>query len=356
MISLDPEMLRRSLCAHFGGTDNWQFETVADPSGSKYRLCILRATNADTGRDVAIKANTGCDRNEEQFRALEAFYNEGVDSIRPFYIDSSKLFFVMEWVDAPLLAQQLGGTHHEELIAEAGRWLSKMQSLTANNTLDASKIRKPKLRRLRGDPNVQKLHKTLSKRLGDPKVLQNKPVRLHGDFTIFNVFSTHKRLLGFDAQVDAYGIRFHDASRFLLSLARARHDASHAGNGWPGSAEQDRQSFFIGYGSILEEDLWLFDLMEDCMYFNSWRRLRSRKGNAASIQYFDQELGNRGLLGDEGNTTRPGRLVKISETNQEISTRDVLYTRPRSSRSFVSKVKATKLADIGKLIGLSRKT
>ena len=354
-MSLDPEMLRRSLCAHFGGTNSWQFETVADPSGSKYRLCILRAINADSGRDVAIKANTGRDRNEEQFNALEAFYNDGVESVRPFYIDSSKLFFVMEWVDAPLLAQQLGGTHHEELIAKAGRWLSKMQNLTENNTIDASNIRKPKLKRLRGDQAVQKLYKTLNKSLGDPKVLQKTPARLHGDFIITNVFLSRNRLLGFDAQVDAYGIPFHDASRFLLSLARARHDASHAGNSWQGSAEQDRQSFFDGYGAIHEEDLWLFDLLEDGMYFNSWRRLRSRNVDTAGIQYFDQELGKRGLLGDRGETTRPGRLVKNSENNQEIWTRDVPYGRPRSSKSFVSQVKATKLSDIGKLIGLSKK-
>ena len=355
-MSLDPEMLRRSLCAHFGGTDNWQFETVADPSGSKYRLCVLRATNLDSGRDVAIKANTGRDRNEEQFKALVAFYNEGVDSIRPFYIDSSKLFFVMEWVDAPLLEQQLGGTHHDELIADAGRWLSKMQKLTENSTIYASNIRKPKLKRLRGDQAVQKLFKSLNKCLGDPKVLQKTPVRLHGDFTIFNVFSTHNRLLGFDAQVHAYGIPFHDATRFLLSLARARHDASHAGRGWPGSTEQDRQSFFKGYGPILEEDLWLFDLMEDCIYFNSWRRLRSRKGDAASIQYFDQQLGKRGLLGDEGQKTRPGRLVKNSGTNREIWTRDVPYARPNSSESLFYRFMATKLVDIRKLIKLSRKT
>ena len=156
-MSLDPEMLRRSLCAHFGGTNSWQFETVADPSGSKYRLCILRAINADSGRDVAIKANTGRDRNEEQFNALEAFYNDGVESVRPFYIDSSKLFFVMEWVDVPLLEQQLGGPRHHELIADAGRWLSKMQNLTENNTIDASNDRKPKLKRLRGDQVAQKL-------------------------------------------------------------------------------------------------------------------------------------------------------------------------------------------------------
>lgn len=307
---INTDMFRRSLGEHFGGADGWEFQIVTVPSKSKYRLCIVRADNPKLGTSLAIKANKGADKNEEQFRALDALYSQGVQCVRPHYIDKKKRFFVMDWVDAPLLGLELGGNTHDKLIVDAGRWLSNSQKLTVSPSVRPSQLRKPKIRHISGDRTTKRLAASLKKRLKDPSAFQTVPVRLHGDFTIGNIFCAPDGLMGFDAQFDDFGSPFHDAARLLLSLAEARHHAEQSGTCWPGSFEKDRQSFFEGYGPLRPEDVPSFDLFEDCAWFTRWVRLRSRNPGDPSISFFTRELEDRRLLGTKTTPKRPGRLVK----------------------------------------------
>lgn len=271
-------------------------------------MSVVMARNSSSRQRVAIKAFKWKKRNRDQFNAMKALHETGVDCVKPLYIDHRDRFFVMEWVDAPLLGDQLAGDHHNDLIFRSGQWLAKMQEATVRQTRPRSKVRKIRMPRTSGDEIAEGVLANLKTRMKHSDFQRLGCVRVHGDIHTNNYFVIPDGVMAFDAQYDSFGNSFQDPAQFLFRLAIYRRNANDTRRPWPGSSETDRKSFFEGYGPIQQQHLWMFDLMEDYYFCNKWCSLRKRKRDDPRYDFLETELERRGLIGANKPTSRPGRL------------------------------------------------
>lgn len=302
------DAIQHSLCAHFGATEGWVIETVMTRPGDK-GLSVIRARNETIGRDLAVKADKVRWRNADQYRAIKALFDAGTRCVAPYYLDPSQRFFVMDWIDAPLLTHRLGGDDHDAWIRDVGRWLDNLQTVTGREPGGRVKPYRFRLSSRSPDKTVADVWKPLVRRLKKADLYEAGLVRLHGDFHPGNVFCASDGVVVFDPQRDRFGNPFQDVARFLLGLGLARQEADEHGRPWAGDAETDRKSFFDGYGPLRHDRVWLFDLIEEFIVAKTWRRLRRKDREGGPCRYLESELERRGLLGGDPEGVRPGRLV-----------------------------------------------
>ena len=299
------EVCRKALGARYGDPDGWAFELVSRGGGRS----VLSASQKSSGRRVAVKFNGSNQKNREQFRALDGMHRAGVDCVRPLFFDDEGRFLVLEWVDAPLLIQELASPQRNALILKSGQWLARLQQSTVGSAKLLSKVRSMRIPKSDGDETIAEASARLKKRMKRANLPRKELVKLHGDFHVENVFCAPDRLPVFDPHFDGYGNPFEDAARFLLSLALSRQVAAEAGRPWPGDAEMDRWSFFGGYGALRNEHIGLYDLIEDYIYFTTWLRHRRRRPDCARCRFLERELKVRGVLDSANTGPRPGRLA-----------------------------------------------
>ena len=254
-------VLRPSIGEYFREVDDWFFECVKCRPG-KNGMTLFRASNNDGSIQVAIKSHKKKQLNKEQFLATEAMYRSKVRFVRPIFLDHGCRFFVMEWVDAPLLSSELGSSQHNTIISSAGKWLADMQAATGAGPRKSGVIRDFRRPKVSFDWTFFRALLQFRKRIRETVSSSADLVRLHGDYHSGNIFRTENGLLGFDAQYDGFGSPFRDVARFLLDLALKRNAFECAGHSWPGDAESDRRNFFEGYGAIDLEMISMFDLVE----------------------------------------------------------------------------------------------
>lgn len=304
---IHPDIILRSLRDFDCGEGNWEFSILKERQAPGM-MSVLLATNAPTERRVVVKAHKRKRRNLDQFKALEAMLEAGVSCVKPLHLDSKHRFFLMEWIDAPLLASCLGKDGHDDLIRQSGQWVSQLQRATATRKPPLRMLHTLRVPSVRGDTQMKAIAADLRKRLLISDLHRSGVVRLHADFHATNIFCLPEGLMAFDAQYNRFGSPFHDPATFLMSLAILRERAAKK-NAWCGSAEHDRKSFFSGYGPLAREEVGLFDLVEDFVWVNSWARARAKNLSRGYCRILEKELEMRGLLGAAPPSHRPGRLV-----------------------------------------------
>lgn len=301
------DRLRRSLGDRFEDhPQGWDIERISKRGLAGYERCVFRASNRETGQRLAIKANSSPGTNRQQYKALCNLRQRTSDCVTPFYLARDGRFFVMEWIDAPPLLKRLHVAHpeREQALVRAGAWLARLQSATADQVPAGSRIHRVRLLAWFSRGQLGRAAAGLAARMRRVPLRTGPVAMLHGDFQPGNLFDTGDRLLAFDRQSDRHGVRFFDAAWFLSHLSDARDRLAGKKQPWPGDPETDRRAFFEGYGPLQEEQLALFDLVEDLVLFSRWRYLTRRKNHR-----LDEQVRMRGLLGSDRPAFRPGRLV-----------------------------------------------
>ena len=303
--------LRRSLADWYGNPGNWTVELVSE-KGTGNRRRLFRADDRSSGKSLAIKVNHAPQRNREQFKALVALHRQTSASVRPLWIAHDDAFFVMEWIDSPLLEKKLAGLKRSAWIRRAGEWLSRLHRSTAGGSEPIVAREVLQVAEDGDDGTVSAVAAKLDARLQrlDPPACQLS--MLHGDFTPRNIFCTSDGLLAFDAQRYVRGLPHLDVARFLVSLAVRRKRAAQSLRPWLGSAEKDRTLFFEGYGPLRDEHLELYGLIEDIELLQRWRSRRQTEMDGRVCRILEAELRMRGLL-DKAASGRPdaaGALIR----------------------------------------------
>jgi Ser/Thr protein kinase RdoA (MazF antagonist) len=305
--------IARSLGDILGHPGPWLVRSVEQRGCSGPRSLILHGYNSATGQSVAIKANSEVHRNREQFAALRSLRAHTEECVAPVALSEDGRFFVMDWVDAPLLSDTLG-THaagRRTAIIAAASWLAKLHSVTlrrvsapGSRSLDVFRL--PCVDPARVGMTAISASERLRARVSRCKrqARAGPVVMLHSDFKPENLFSKDGRVIAFDRQFNCHGIAFLDVAHFLSCLAQLRDAAAADGNPWDGDAESDRRHFFEGYGPLKWRDLELFDLVEDVLLFRRWYPFAIR-----GLPHLDRQMQARGLLEQMVPKRRPGRLA-----------------------------------------------
>lgn len=192
------------------------------PNGVKTVVSVTCAT-------VRLAAKTNVDRAGTlgQARALDTLATalSRDDVVPSLYVDPAGAFFLMPWVDAPVMWDCLYGDARASearalsLIGDAGRWLRRLHDARlVPGTPSAAK--RPFT--IRQSPDDADDLVGLSRRLMDPlREMRGRPredAMLHGDFQAKNLFVCEDGLRTFDVPRPVAGHPLGDVARFLLAL------------------------------------------------------------------------------------------------------------------------------------------
>ena len=298
------DRIRSSLSGRYSAEDSWSIKMIHEKrlTGRQHRL--FRARDRETGRTIAIKADSVTRRNREQYGALRSLRQKTEACVSPLYLAHDDRFFAMEWIEAPLLVHELHGPARHEALALAGDWLARLQSATMRSPIFCMRRHKLRLSDGKEDAAAQRAFRGILTRMKRVSRRLRRVSMLRGDFHPANLFYTGAGILAFDRQFDKYGPPFYDVATFLLDVELIRQIAEKSGSPHPGDIEADRQAFFDGYGPLQERDLALYDLVEDVVLSQKWRNDRLRGKN-----WRDDLMKARGLLELDDRRTRPGRPV-----------------------------------------------
>lgn len=297
------EQLRSSLGKRYGDPNGWSIRVISEQGRPGRERRLLRARHAG-GQCLAIKQNSAPAHNRRQYRALRNLRRATPECVAPHYISEDAQFFVMDWVDAPLLGERLTGPERLADLRRMGSWLARLQSATTRHPL---LVRKPySFRSPTGDLDAitTSIEARLRARLDLVSYRDGPLTMLHGDLHPGNVFVTEEEIVVFDRKLDRYGTAFIDIAAFLISLGHLRALAAAAGHPWSGNEEEDRKHFFEGFGAIQEGDLALYDLIEDITIFQRWLKHGSEED-----PWFYDRMRSQGLIEPAIYNSRPGRMV-----------------------------------------------
>lgn len=300
------DAIRSSLGGTYGDPDGWSVDLISMKGRVGRERRIFRALHAASGRRFAVKANSVPADNKRQYRALRGLGRKTDDSVRAFHISTDHRFFVMEWVDAPLMIERLPGPDRQPDITRVGAWLARLHATTATHPFLAPKQHVVRLPEGDAGELAEEVAWNLRERMGTLRVRSGPTAMLHGDFHPGNLFVANERILAFDRKFHASGTIFFDIATFLVDIAHLRNRALMEGRPWHGNMETDRRCFFAGYGAIREKHLALHDLVEDLIVFRRWHH---RYVQRDEYRWFEEQMRIRGLPERSGGIARPGRLV-----------------------------------------------
>lgn len=268
-----------SLAERFGGTpDAWTLKKSYSKRAKGSANRVFFAKNRESGLAVAVKANVLKDANERNFRALVNLRRVVPDSVRPFFIAEDRSFFVMEWVDAPLLIDKMRGPARRAALGRAGAWLARLHDVTGTGRAVEEQLKTlplPAVKANRSD-EISRVCAVLEHRYWALKGRTAPCAMLHGDYQLHNLFDQGDRVLGFDRPRDRTGAVYFDLARFCVGIRLYRDLDGARGKIWPDDAMTDRRWFLDGYGERPEEDAALASFVEDLVLFRRWRHFHVR--------------------------------------------------------------------------------
>lgn len=295
------ETIEITLATLFGKRPPWELEIIYENRVGQGMDCILRATHPKSGFRVAVKKNAAIERNQQQFLALSALRAATPDCVKPHGLAPDCSFYVMRWIDAPLLMKRMRKPDRLEAIGRAGAWLRAMHDGSTDDTptVDRS-IATPEISGGQPCPEMDEVLRRLEERLQAFPAHESRAVLLHTDFQLHNLFDTGDRLIAFDPVSYRRGNAGFDISRFLVGLNLFRQLFELRGHPWPGAAEADREAFLSAYGPLADMPENLLDRIEEVQIVRLWSQFSSitefDQGAQRRASILSEMLRERGLL------------------------------------------------------------
>lgn len=289
----------------FGSADGWNINAVMTIGASSRKRSFFRARDG-SGHSFAIKQHSSRRRNRTEFKALETLHRLSPKSVAPLYLAKDYRYFLMSWIDGPLLSDVIGQPGREALLHQAGAWMAGFHGASHRRPMFMRSKKAPALEApIRNGSDVIATAATrLRENLNRLSKGTAPMATLHGDLHAGNFFVRDGDLIAFDREQDTFGLTFLDVAKFLTDLTQRRDAAAAEGRPWDGDPDSDRRAFFDGYGPVRQDQVALFDVVEDLFTFRQvWRRIQS----AARPE--QDALFPVALRGIPGNAPRAGRLI-----------------------------------------------
>lgn len=204
----------------------------------------------------------------------------------------------------------MSGDLRRQGLVKAGAWLARLHSAQVRAAQTLQDIGNLPFLRPTHDPVLNHARAALVTRIGGLRATLPASVMLHGDFHPGNLFDTGQGLLAFDREVAIVGLAYWDVAFFLLSVAQARALAVGTAAAWTDDNDDDRRSFFQGYGALARRSVALLDLIEDLTLFRRWRYVRRFYPAYRRFRFLNETMRDRGLLEQPATVAHPGRLVR----------------------------------------------
>lgn len=288
--------IEKALSQQFGSL--WQLQRIYHEEKPVGTSTVYRAISDDGGQ-VAVKLPPNPAMTRNQYHALRQLSDAHDRCVRAMHLDPDGRFFVMEWVNAPTLKEKMLDPDRLDLIRRAGGWLNVLHRRTRamRPTIDAAF---EDGLQTADNPRFVAVDQELSRRRRALWLRRSRPVLLHTDYQLNNLFLSQGEAVGFDPAVRRRGHRYFDVAHFLLTSRLFRLRADYLGAPWPDDAATDDAAFFDGYGAIPAARRAMFDFIMDLRAARSWRRktaaVRKAPVEAVERDFLDNLMRERGLL------------------------------------------------------------